>query len=89
MPTMHAGNRAMQVKKQDKLQKVTEAEIKKSGTQMLNNADQGIQTSVVSENGKVRSVIGLNGCRYLPDPDPDPLEEILYAALHPSLEKSK
>jgi hypothetical protein len=79
----------MQVKKHDKLAKATEAEIQANGAQVLSNADQGIQTAVVAANGKVRTVIGLNGFRYLPDPDPDPLEEIMYAALDHAREKSK
>lgn len=89
MKTMLARQRPFQVKKNDKLPKVAEAEIQASEAQVLANADQGIQTAVVSANGKIRTIIGLNGFRYLPDPDPDPLEEIMNAVLDAAREQSK
>jgi hypothetical protein len=70
------------VKSHHQLPAVTENEIRENGASVLRDADQGIQTAVVSEDRKtVRTVIGLNGFRYLPDPDPDPLEEIARLAL--------
>ncbi len=89
MSKIRGSNSTVQVKKHDNLHKVTEADIRANGAQVLSNADQGIQTAVVADNGKIRTVIGLNGFRYLPDPDPDPLEEIMYAALDCAREKHK
>jgi hypothetical protein len=86
---MIKANPTVQVKKNDKLPKVTEADIKADGARVLSNADQGIQTAVVGTDGKIRTVIGLNGFRYLPDPDPDPLEAIMDAALDCAREKQK
>ncbi len=89
MKTMSARQRPFQIKKTDKLPRVAEAEIQANEAQVLANADQGIQTAVVSANGKIRAVIGLNGFRYLPDPDPDPLEEIMNAVLDAAREQRK
>jgi len=64
------------------LPKVTEQEARANGAQAFLNADQGIQTAVVAKDGmSISAVIGLNGVRYLPDPDPDPLDEIVRLAL--------
>jgi hypothetical protein len=74
-------NNPVTVKKHHELQKFTEREIRENGAQLLKCADQGIQAAIVGDDGKVRSVVGLNGIRYLPDPDPDPLDEVILLAL--------
>ncbi len=71
------------------LTRATEQEVRENGAQVLRNADQGIQTAVVGTDGSVRAVVGLNGNRYLPDPDPDPLDEILRSALESSSSEPK
>lgn len=77
-----AMNRTIKVKTHNNLPKITEKDLRQNGAQVLSDADQGIQTAVVAEDGKtIRTVIGLNGARYLPDPDPDPLDEIVRLAL--------
>jgi hypothetical protein len=64
------------------LSKATQEEITKDPSAVLKAADQGIQTAIVSADGKrIRSIVGLNGTRYLPDPDSDPLDEILRSAI--------
>lgn len=62
---------------------VTEDELRDEAVQrqVLSDADLGIQTVVVSADGSIRTVVGLNGVRYLPDPYPDPLDEILQHVL--------
>jgi hypothetical protein len=72
---------SISVKKHNELQKVTENDIRENAAKVLSDADQGIQTAVVAKDGTVRTVIGLNGFRYLPDPDPDPLDEIVRLVL--------
>jgi len=77
------------VYKHHDLSKVTEGEIGKDPSRMLNAADQGIQMAVISADGKkVRSIVGLSGTRYLPDPE-DPLDEILRKALMQSAPEKK
>jgi hypothetical protein len=83
-------NNARAVGTHYKLRKVTEAEFRQNAAQFMRDADAGIQTVVVSDAGKVRTVIGLNGCRYLPDPTPDPLDELLQIAVEmPAAERRK
>ena len=77
------------VKKHHDLEKFTEREIRERGAQILLRADQGIQTTVVGDDGQVRSVVGLNGIRYLPDPDPDPLDEVMLLALDAARKETK
>jgi len=49
---------------------------------VIQDTDRGIQTVVYSNDRKsVLAVVGLNGCRYLPNPDPDPMDEIMLLAL--------
>ena len=49
--------------------------------QVLADADNGVQTTILRKDGSVQTVIGLNGTRYLPDPYPDPLDDVLKLAL--------
>jgi hypothetical protein len=64
---------------------ITDEEFKDKGTQIFKDADNGIQTTIMSADRKtVLAVVGLNGVRYLPDPDPDPLEDLLRLALEDS-----
>jgi hypothetical protein len=63
------------------LQKITQDEIPSEGARIVADANQGIQTAIVGNDGRVRAVVGLNCVRYLPDADPDPLEEIVLSAL--------
>jgi hypothetical protein len=85
LATTKVANSAVTLKTHHALPQVTEAEVRLNGAEVLRNADHGIQTAVVSDDGKtLRSIIGLNGFRYLPDPDPDPLDEIIRMALDSS-----
>lgn len=77
------------VKKHHELQKFTEQEIRERGVEILKNADHGVQTTVVGADGAVRAVIGLNGIRYFPDPDPDPLDEVILLALDSARKENK
>jgi len=75
-------NTGYKVYTHDKLSRATENDIRDDPKKLLSDADQGIQTAIVASDGKtITSIVGLNGTRYLPDPDPDPLDEILRAAL--------
>jgi hypothetical protein len=65
------------VKTHDELPVAKQQDIHDQATRIMSDADQGIQTAIVAADGKVRSIVGLNGVRYLPDPDPDPLDELL------------
>jgi hypothetical protein len=70
------------VKTHHTLSKTSESEIRNNPSQVLANADRGIQTAVLSKDGeRVVAVVGLNGIRYLPDPNPDPLDEVLRVVL--------
>ncbi len=83
-------NNGFQVYKHHDLTRVTEEQLSADPGQVLSNADQGIQTAILSADGKtIRSIVGLNGTRYLPDPDPDPLDEILGLALEAAEGKTK
>jgi hypothetical protein len=78
------------VYKHHDLSKVTEEEIGKDPSKLLAAADQGIQSAVISADGKrIRSIVGLNGTRYLPDPEDDPLDEILRTAFTQSPQEKK
>lgn len=70
------------IKTHHKLPQVNHVNLKANVTHVIRDADHGIQTAIMSTDGKtVLSVIGLNGYRYLPDPDTDPLKEILDSVL--------
>ncbi len=79
-----AMNRAITVKTHHDLTQVTETQLRENCVEILRDADHGIQTAVVSQDGRVMAVVGLNGIRYLPDPDPDPLDEIVDLVLDAS-----
>jgi hypothetical protein len=64
-------------KHHNEFQEVTTENFQEQASTVLANANQGVQTKVVDGTGRVRAVIGLNGTRYLPNADPDPLDEIL------------
>lgn len=72
------------------LSKVTEKDVREDGPRVLRDTDQGIQVAVVSDDNKtVRSVVGLNGCRYLPNPHPDPMDEIMLLAVEAARKGNK
>jgi hypothetical protein len=71
------------------LQKMTEEQVRANGAQIVHDADQGIQTAIVARDGSVRAVVGLNCVRYLPDADPDPLDEIAWSALEAKVQTAK
>ena len=77
-------NNGVTVKKHDELSKATREEFQRNPGKILQDAAYGIQTAIVAADGRVQAVVGLNGIRYLPDPDPDPLDEILREALERS-----
>jgi hypothetical protein len=64
------------------LRKATEKSIREDGVRVIQESDNGIQTAITSDDGKrVVAIVGLNGCRYLPNPDPDPMDEIMLLAM--------
>jgi len=64
------------------LPKATDKEIREDGIRVIQDSDKGIQTTIMSNDGsRVLAVVGLNGCRYLPNPDPDPMDEIMLLAM--------
>ncbi len=69
------------VYKHDHLTKVAQDQVGAQAHKIFEDADRGIQTAILSADGAVASVVGLNGTRYLPDPSPDPLDELLRSAL--------
>jgi len=68
---------------------ITDHEMKDKGVQIFKDADSGIQSTVRSSDGRVLAVVGLNGVRLLPDPDPDPLDDLLRQALEDSRGEKK
>jgi hypothetical protein len=82
-------NIGYKVEKHHELTTASEQEVRENSAYVLRNADQGIQTAVIGADGRVRAVVGLNGNRYLPDPDPDPLDEILRSALESNQGRQK
>lgn len=74
-------NSVVTVKTHDKLRKVSQEEFASQAPTVLTDADRGNQTTVRAADGTVTAVIGLNGHRFFPDPNPDPLDEILQIAL--------
>jgi hypothetical protein len=72
------------------LPKTTEKEVRENGARVIADTDRGIQTVVLSNDKKrVLAVVGLNGCRYLPNPDPDPMDEIMLLALDAARKEHK
>ncbi len=63
------------------LQALTQEELGTQGAKVVADANQGIQTAIIAADGRVRAVVGLNCVRYLPNADPDPLEELAWTAL--------
>jgi hypothetical protein len=82
-------NNSVPVKQHHDLDKFTTRDVQERGAQIFGCADQGIQATVVGEDGAVRSVVGLNGVRYLPDPDPDPLDEVMSLILDAARKEKK
>jgi hypothetical protein len=71
-----------------KLPKATEKDIRENAARVIHETDKGVQTTIMSnDQKKVLAVVGLNGCRYLPNPDPDPMDEIMLLAM--AAEKGK
>lgn len=77
------------VKPQQKLRSVSEQEFRANAVHFMRDADAGIQTAILAEDGSVRTVVGLNGIRYLPDPNPDFLDELIQLALDTPTEAKK
>jgi hypothetical protein len=72
------------------LPKVTEKDIRENGTHVIRDSDQGIQTVVVGDDHKtVRAIVGLNCARLLPNPDPDPMDEIMALAVELARKENK
>lgn len=75
-------NSILTVKTHDKLRTISQADFVAKAVDVLRDADRGHQTTVRSDDGGVCATIGLNGHRFFPDPDPDPLDDILRLALN-------
>lgn len=71
----------------NKLPKVPESDFPAKAKEVLRQADRGHQTALTDGDGHVTTIVGLNGHRFLPDPTPDPLDEVLELAL--SLRKAE
>ena len=64
------------VKNHDALKKVPQESFAEVGREIMAEADKGVQTAIVDKANRVRSIIGMNGMRYLPTPSVDPLEDL-------------
>lgn len=80
-------NSILTVKKHHELRTVTQSDFAKKAQDVLHEADRGNQTTVRREDGSIAATVGLNGHRFFPDPNPDPLDDILKLALQ--TEKSR
>lgn len=67
--------------KHGEIARVRPEEFEARASAILHDANAGVQTAILDASGNVRAVVGLNGRRYLPSADPDPLEEALLDAL--------
>jgi hypothetical protein len=82
--------KARMIQSHHDLPKAMEKEVRESGARVIQDTDRGIQTVVLSDDKKrVLAVVGLNGCRYLPNPDPDPMDEIMLLALDAARKEHK
>lgn len=68
---------AVTVKTDDFLDHVTTEKFQADPAGVVLAADRGVQTVVTHANSQGSTVIGLNGVRFLPDPNPDPLDELI------------
>ncbi len=48
----------------------------KTSEAVLEDEDREQPTAIVGRNGKVIMTVGMNGRKFFPNPDPDPLDEI-------------
>jgi hypothetical protein len=69
------------------LVRVSEDELRANPGMVSANADDGVQTAIVSKDGRIRSVVGLNCVRFLPEPDPDPFDDFLGALIEAEKKK--
>jgi hypothetical protein len=84
------GMKARMIQSHHDLPKATEKDVLESGARVIQDTDRGIQTVVLSnDKNRVLAVVGLNGCRYLPNPDPDPMDEIMLLALDAARKEHK
>lgn len=60
------------------MNRATERDLRANGWRVLRDIDQGIQVAIVTDDNKtIRAIVGVNDCRYLPNPTPNPLDELL------------
>lgn len=65
------------VKTDEVLKRVSNEQFRRASLEIVRAADRGIQTAISDTTGRGVTVIGLNGARLLPDPTPDPLDELI------------
>jgi len=58
------------------IKKLSEKAFRLRSAEVIADADNGIQTAILREDGSIQSIVGLGNIRYLADPEPDPLAEI-------------
>lgn len=65
-----AADRAFSVKPDSALPRITEAEFNERAREILREAKTGRQVAIVDADGRIKTVVGMNGVRFLPDPEP-------------------
>lgn len=67
---MQDAERAFSVKPDSALPRITEAEFNERAREILREAKAGRQVAIVDSDGRIKTVVGMNGVRFLPDPEP-------------------
>lgn len=81
-------NKIFHIEPDESLDRITEAQFRADADRVLRLARSGHQVAIVDENGKITSVLGMNGVRFLPDPPPDPLENVDSECESPKMNQS-
>jgi hypothetical protein len=85
-----ASQNTVQLKKHRELRQVSQTEFLGDPGRVLGDADAGVQTAILGSDGtSIRAIVGLNGCRFLPSPDTDPMDEVLLETLKALQQETK
>lgn len=57
------------------LPKITETDFNERAGEILRQAKNGRQVAIVDSEGRIKTIVGMNGVRFLPDPEPDLTED--------------
>ena len=60
---------------QQSLQSYTREQFQQDSKRILAEAKHGKQVVIVDESGKIRTIVGMNGARFLPEPPSDTLAD--------------